>query len=257
MKKVILLAIICAFVFACKKDNSTLVPNFSDGFVKITSVVHTYVNDNFWTETFVYENDKLIRVEGDNITPRTNEFSYNTDNQLVEVLTIEPTGNDLIFRDSITYLDNGLIDQIFNFSLNTGSDLPLNSIKTYKYDNDDKIKTVEDFSLSSNEIFRTTNYAWDGDNISKIESTNSIGGAILDVLYKYDNKQNYKKSNPHYLQNNQFWTANNIIESEFIDHAGIIDFVCNPCDNDFEYNSNAYPNLIDYEYGETLTIEYE
>jgi hypothetical protein len=69
---------------------------------------------------------------------RRYEIEYQN-SKLKEYRTLRMDEEKLIFRDSIIYNPNGTIQAIYNFSINSGENLPLSWIYEYEYDNENRL----------------------------------------------------------------------------------------------------------------------
>ncbi len=131
-KTVIIFLVIC--LISCSKDNEI---EQSYG-TKLISIEYEDSNDS-WIENYSYSSDdELIMIEDFRSLGRRYEIEYQN-SKLKEYRTLRMDEEKLIFRDSIIYNPNGTIQAIYNFSINSGENLPLSWIYEYEYDNENRL----------------------------------------------------------------------------------------------------------------------
>lgn len=249
MTKLIILIALLATVLACNKGIE-----FSNGTI-LQSIEYTD-GDEYWTEKFSYNSSgDLILVENLQSYGRDIKFEY-TDNRLIQYLTYQRNDNKLIFRDSIGYNSDGSIAKIYNFSINSGDNLPLHMINEFFYDAG-KLKEKISYSDTISNYKRTDKFYWEGANIIKVETYNNEEKLIIESWYEYDDNQNFKKNNPYYIENSNNWSANNAISFILKDHVGNICLVCNPCITDYKYNLDGLPVKITAGSGRIMKLNYQ
>lgn len=254
MKKIIFALIICVTIYSCTKKGGIAHTHGT----KLIAVEYDYIDrDDDYTEYYKYnEAGQLQEIEEPLKWQRKQLIDYK-DGRLHEVKTYETTENQLIFRDSIVYNTSGNIDQIFHFSGNAGAGVPLSRICEFEYDSNQKLVQKITYALPSNERLQVEKYYWNGDNIERVEHFHSNGELLYEFFYAYDNRPNYKKDIPTNLEDPITWTANNVTSIDWRDYLGNWDWICRPCESNYQYNLDDYPVKIETNTKVNYTLMYE
>jgi len=247
MKRIAIFIFTIGFM-ACSKDE------LFD--IKLVSIDYSE-DDRSWSENYTYLPDgKLEKIENFRSLGTRYEMSYQND-RLKEIVIYRIDDNKLIFRDSLLYDTDGVIQSIHHFSTNAGEGVPLSTIDEFEYDDAFKVSKKSTYSVRADKYTYVKKYFWKNNNIDKIENYTGEDKLRSEFFFKYDNKVNYKKGLPTSASSPLFWDENNITKSEFIDHLGVIDASCNPCKTDYKYNSAGYPIVIEFDYGMKMKLNYE
>lgn len=241
-----------SIIFGCDNDDS--IQNIYG--TRIISIEHRQEDEN-WFENYTYTpNGKLNQVEDYHALGRRYEIAY-ADDRIVEFKTFRMDENSLIFRDSILYNPNGSMQAIYNFSINSGEDLPLTWIYEFEYDNLNRLSKKATYFVNIQEYTSIENFYWSGNNIERTEYYNGDEELYYEYFYTYDDKKNYKKGLPMHLSYPVNWSENNITEMKWKDYVGNLDLICSPCITEYKYNLDNYPVLIKYNWGKELILTYE
>ena len=202
-----------------------------------------YLSENRrWSEDYFYDiYDRLIRVDDLRSTGRRYELSYQ-EGRLQEVKTYVIADNKLVFRDELTYDNEGRVHKTYNYSINGGATLPLARIHEYRYDNNGLVTEQLTYPPTEDKVVRSEKYTWENGNIVNIAHHDGAGNLEYEFLYKYDQSFNYNLYQTHLINNFTTLNKNNVIHAELLkDCTGVIDLYCNPCISNFTYDVNDYP----------------
>ncbi len=248
--KVITILILAICFIAC--SNEEVEQSYG---TKLT-LIEYMEGDRNWVENYSYSsNDKLNMVEDFRSLGRRYEIEYQ-DKQIKEFSTYRIDNDKLIFRDSIVYNPNRTIQAIYNFSINSGADLPLSTISEFKYNNQNKVSKKSTYFVTSDKYFSIEKYYWSENNIEKAEYYNGDEKLKYEFFYKYDDKVNYNKGTPMRTSNPIYWSDNNVTETDWKDYSGTLDLLCGPCIAEYKYNLNNRPVSIKYNWGRKLVLTY-
>ena len=145
----------------------------------------------------------------------------------------------------------------YKFSINSGPDLPMYLIDSFRYDERGRVVQRWTHGFPLTERWREERYAWSDGNIVLEESFSGTGQRELIVKNRFDTRINYRNNLPTVYQNPGDYSANNIVWSEVQDFTGLYDPICSPCKTEYRYNNEGYPIEIEYDWDETLTLRYE
>jgi len=255
IKLVIVLSL--SILVSCNKEDESILLT-QNGSVKLESIEYRNglsISGQLTTELFNYDNDRLINVEHIYYTNTSKEFIYDSNNRLLEILTTNENEILPISKDSLVYNSKGEIIRIIKFDSYTTS-LEIFAEIEFEYDNEGQIIKNTYTSLRNQiQIYTITEYEWENGNIVKSSDYDSNNTLLVDWFYEYDNKLNYKKNNPYFLENILDWTANNPIKSTAEDHSGLLDLICNPCTAHYDYKSDL-PTKIKYEWNYEIIVKY-
>ncbi len=260
MKKLFFILLALSIV-SCEEDAPSLVEIAPPGdFAKVASMSYQLgspFQSSNWTVTFQYnDDDLLVRTDNDDSIDEYKLFEYNDLNRVIEVKTFYTEQNQLISRDSIVYDSNGLIASIFQFSINGSDEVVLYAENSYSYNGNGKLTNSTLRHIPTGNIWRKRKFFWDQNNISKIEDYSDDDSLDHEWTFKYDNKVSYKFNNPEFLHDELSPSLNNLVESNVVDHTGILDLACYRCTSEYTYNDNHLPLTISFNWGTTIQIEY-
>ena len=212
---------------------------------------------NSGIEEYSYSsNDELIMIEDFRSLGRRYEVEY--DNGLVkEFFTYRIDNNKLIFRDSILYNADRSIHAIYNFSINSGEDLPLTWIYEFEYDNESKVTRKSTYFVNIGEYTSIEKYYWKENNIERVMYCDKDEVLYYEYFYEYDNKKNYQKNLSTDLSDPINWSDNNVTSMDWNDYVGNLDIICRPCIAEYVYNLDNYPVSIKYNWGREMILSYE
>lgn len=236
----------------CLKDDSFII-SLGDQLDKIS-----YEDGGLnWTENFKYFEDGMLNtVESNNSSGKRFEVIYEGV-QVSEVKTFIVNTETLVFRDEYFYDENGNILLHKNYSINSGDNLPLSRVDSFKYDM--SLRVIEQISFSSfrNEVSAVRKFYWNDENIVREEYLDGEDNVRYEYFYQYDDKINYKKGLGTYLHDPLNWSDNNITSMNWNDYVGNLDIYCRPCDNYYSYNDKGLPAIIDNDLGRRLVLTYK
>ena len=213
--------------------------------------------DKTWVEEYTYSaNSELIQIEEIRPLAKTYTIEYEN-NKLKAYSTFTKDNDQLIFRDSILYNNNGTIMAIHKFSRSSEGNLTLDIIYEFEYDDENKLTTQSFYRPNSQNHFRIKRYYWAGDNIEKVEHLNAEEELYYEYFYKYDDKENYNKELPKGISDPINWCKNNVVEMDWIDYVGDLDLICKPCSSEYRYNLDDYPISIKHNWGSEMELRYE
>ena len=161
-----------------------------------------------WKELFSYDNGVIDKIEDLYSLGTRYQMEYKN-NQLQEYSTYTISDDNKAFRDSIAYNQNGTIRAIYNFSINSGVNLPLSWIYEFEYSVQNKVSEKKSYFVDKDEYTSIEKYYWNNNNIEKIEYYNAEEVLRYEFFYLYDNKINYKKGIPIYISDPISWSENN------------------------------------------------
>lgn len=243
-------------LFSCEQDP---VPNnLPGGFVQVSSIDHIWDGKLRGTEIFNYGSDSLLYRVEDSRSQKYKEFSYDNLNRLEEVRTYHADDNLLVAKDSMIYDQNERVEGIYNFYLGVDSVVKASRVTKFSYDQTGYIKETITSNILETEYKSITRYHWKDNNIVKTGYMDESGELLFETVFRYDSKTSYQLNNPHYISTPWTWTQNNIIFSftEVLSKSIVVEFVCNPCNDGYRYNSSELPIKIAHDRGETLIINY-
>lgn len=212
-----------------------------------------------WEEKIIYDNANNIVKITESASNSYIIFETYFLNHIFQKLTYN-VKNDLIFRDSITYLgDSKKIDKVYKFSSNAGKILPLSFIYKYSYNTDDQIVSKETLDVINSKILIKEKYYWKSGNIERKELFRYEPNEFIayEFFYEYDSKNNYRKSLPMCIDDPLSQTANNITSESYNDYYGDWEALCNPCTTKFKYNKSSLPFVIEASWGSKIDITYQ
>jgi len=250
--KHILIILTTVLIISCSKDDAI---TKSKG-TKLVSIEYFEENKN-WKENYLYDsNNKLNEVENLYSLGRKYEIEY-SDGKLKQFTTYRINDNKKIFRDSILYNFNGDIEKIYNYSINSGENLPLTWIYEFEYDNSGKLTKKSTYFKSNEEYMRFEKYYWNGENIERIEEFNETEELYYEYFFTFDDKVNYKRNIPIYISDPINWSENNVTIMNWNDYHGNLDLICRPCESTYKYNLDNFPVKIETNWGRQLELGYE
>lgn len=240
-------------MFSCSNDDEF---EHSSG-TKLISIEYKDDYDS-WIKNYSYSsNDELIRIEDFRSLGRRYEIDYQN-SQVKEFSTYSMHDNKLIFRDSILYNANRTIHAIYNFSINSGENVPLAWIYEFEYDNNEsKASKKYTYFVTIGKYTSIEKYYWKGDNIERVEYYNGDEELYYEYFYKYDNKNNYQKDLPTSISDPVNWSNNNVTKMNWNDYLGNLDLICRPCIAEYKYNLDNYPVSIKFNWGREMKLSYE
>ncbi len=249
--KIIVSLSLTIFIFSCSTENGF--EHYSGN--RLISI--EYKNkDESWIENHTYSSDGVLnRIE--NFHSLGKEYTLNyKDSRLNVYHTYRKDNGKLIFRDSIVYNENGTIHAIYNFSVNSGENLPLSWIYEYEYDNINRIKKKSTYFVITQEYTSIEKYYWSNGNIKRSEYYNGKGKLDHEFFYEYDDKINYKKEIPTGISDPINWSKNNITKVDRNDYLVGIDILCQPCIAEYKYNLDNLPISIKFNWGLDMKLNY-
>lgn len=214
-----------------------------------------------WEEKIIYDNMGRIVKVTEALSPSSyRTFERDQLGRIVHILTFDGVTNSLLNRDSITYNnDSPYKNKLFNFSINSGDNLPLTFIYKYYYNTSNEVIRRETFFVATNQNIIVEKYFWINGDINRKELYRYTPNEFLayEFFYEYDTKVNYKGSLPMYLNDPLNQTNNNIIKESFNDYYGDWEALCNPCITGYKYNASSLPYVINASWGSRIDITYE
>ena len=250
-----LLLLISVTLLACDDKVDPLpIDEVLDGIV--LSKVRHETGDQSWEQLYQYDDDgKLIFIEEINHHGNTQQFLY-SDNQLVEIRHLDQSNDQLIFRDSLALNAQGLVERVYNFSINQGTDVPLNSITYLSYDGNGQLTERQTVYERLTDYTPRDVHYWENGNVIQ---TNRFNGdeKMQEFYYTYDDKL----ALPHTAwQNTGFQyvkTRNNVVSTDWTDYTGLLDTACKPCTGTYTYNDHGLPASYTTNWGYTQYFEYK
>ena len=213
-----------------------------------------------WQETYHYDpNGRLTLVENTRSLGRRYEIAYEGE-RILQYLTYQRDNNRLIFRDSVAYTADGLIDKIYSFSINAGPELPLDFVIAFDYDSLQRVVERKSYLWPSEQYFIREKYDWDDTHIVRKQDYYYEAGEEefrYEYFYAYDDQHNYKIGIPYYLNNPINWGPHNVTVMDWRDYYGNLDLICRPCQYTYRYNRDGYPVEITTNYGRSEVATYE
>nr|MBS0037059.1 hypothetical protein [Saprospiraceae bacterium] len=197
------------------------------------------------------------------------EYFYDSENQLIEHINTSPFVDSLRGKSKYVYDSEGRMQELIGY---TSKDFGMTFRETgrglkFHYDEQGNLYRREDLFKDTSATPSTWAYAginifyeWEDGNIIKEEYYNAEGVKALTMLYKYDNKVNFRKDLPPYITWPLYQTRNNIIRKRYIDHLGHYpSVICKDCTYKYHYNRSGKPvryyNTAEKERMFTLTYE--
>ncbi len=215
---------------------------------------HIEEDGDTWMEYFRYDSrNRLIRIEDHRSLGRRIEIRY-LDNRISEFSTFRMDTNEMIFRDSIVYNENGQVEKILKYSVNAGASLPLSQVLEYKHDLSGKL-VRKTYSRPGELPDRAQNYYWNGTSIERVEHIYE-DELRYEYFYTYDNKNNYRLGDPRYLSDPIFWGRHNVTTVHWNDYYGNLDLLCRPCTTAYRYNANDMPVMVTTNWGRSTNLIY-
>lgn len=198
-------------------------------------------NNNEYIDSFIYDQtDLLIAIEQLHNNGRIYEFEYNND-FLVQVSTFDPTPEKrLIFRDSLIYNSDDKLQLVYSYSTNAGPGVPIAYVDSFHYDQQGYLTHHSSFSVPQNRYSQFTIFCWTNGNLTHILNYDDEGEIRSESLGTYSDEEELKIAHldPRQWMYPYSWSSNKNIESNFIDHVGNIDFLCDPCFTEFTYDED-------------------
>ncbi|MEM6317600.1 MAG: hypothetical protein AAF960_08005 [Bacteroidota bacterium] len=243
MKNYLLISFLCFVALGCSKENNlplALVPT-----QLLKTIEHTSNNQN-WKEDYIYDaEDRLVQVNDWRGAGMKYELTYN-EARLVEVQTFQISNDRPLFRDELTYDQQGRLFKIFNYSSSNGEDLTLSKTSELVYDKEGRIRQRKQAFARAPEVVRVETYFWKDGNIIQVVYGDNDGNTSYIFSYEYDQAINYLQYRKHKVEDLTNWNRNNVIQSELTqDNTGLIDLACNPCEAKVEYDGN-YPATMEW-----------
>jgi len=227
-------------LFSCKKEQN-FAP-FPTPNILLTTIDYS-TNNKSWTEDYTYNNDnQLTQVETIGHIDKRHELIYQQE-QLVEIKTYNRSDNQLIFRIELVYNEQEQLVETNNYSVFEGAEF----LRVYEYEYNKSGFPIKQTSYMENNADSKSIelYTWRNENIIKTEIYYD-GTLSHEYFYKYDDAFNYLSFQRHNVNQFQNWNQNNIIESSYKDHTGLLDTYCNPCSSNLVYNAIDYPIVVDF-----------
>ena len=246
----LLLVLMCMALLAC---DSTVDPA-PDGLV-LSSVRHE-TGDQSWLQLFSYDAaGRLLAIEDQTSYGRNQNYSYQGDH-LAEIRNISRAENQVIFIDSLFYNANGLLNEVHNYSINEGADLPLNSITYLTYNSQGLLKERSTVYERETDYNPRDIYYWQDGNVVQLDRYNG-DSKLQEYYYTYDNKPAvdydlWQLTGVRYVTN-----QNNIVSTDWTDYTGLLDTACKPCSGTYSYYANGLPATYTTNWGYQLTFEFK
>ncbi len=239
MKKLNLLFCFLVF-FSCKKEqNFAPFPTSS----LLLSTIEYSTNNLNWTEDYTYNSDnQLIQVEDFGNAKKRYELSYDQA-QLVEIKTYNLTNNQLVLRVELVYNEAAQLVETLNYSIFEGEEFL--SVYEYEYNENGFPSKQTSYNQHNPSSTSVINYFWKNGNVEKTE-TYYDGNLDHEFFYKYDDAFNYTSFQLHNVNQFLTWNQNNITQSSYKDHSGLLDTYCNPCSTEYVYNALDYPTVVNF-----------
>jgi hypothetical protein len=178
-------------------------------------------------------------------------YDYDNLGRLITVSYLRLSTDSLFLTQKFTYVG---ITQRLDKSFDSG--YAGYGISTYN-ENEEVILT-EGFN-NDGVLQNKSVYVWENGNLVRVKSYSYRPEEFLayEYIYEYDNKVNFKKNIPLFINDATSRSANNVIFDSIIDHSGLIDRLCNPCGTSYSYNSSGLPYKLETGYGRRATLKYE
>lgn len=227
-------------ILSCKKDQ--IFTPFPTPNILLTAIEYSTDNKS-WTEEFVYNTDnQLIQVENNGNENKRYELIYQQ-NQLVKINVYSLSSSQLILRIELVYNEQEQLIEALNYSIYEREEV----LRIYEYEyNKNGFPIKQSSYMQDNEASMSVEeYTWKNGNVVKTK-TYYEGTLYHEFFYKYDDAFNYFSVQTHKVNQFQIWNQNNIIESSYKDHTGLLDTYCNPCLTNYAYNEIDYPIVIDF-----------
>ena len=238
-------------LLACN-DASTPDPA-ADGWV-LAAILHES-GDQQWQETFEYDNNgRLISREDERTAGHRITYQYEGD-LLVERQTIDPSNGTLIFRDSITYNAQNLIDRVYRFSINQGNQVPLSDIRNYRYNAQGQLAEVSTEYVNLSDYQPRHVYHWQDGNVVQVDRFNG-DCPMIEFYYTYDKQPVVFFEGWNGLDTPEVKTRNNIISTDWTDFTGLLDTACKPCTQTFSYFPNGLPRSVSFNWDYSMHFSY-
>lgn len=208
--------------------------------------------NNTWNQTFIYDDSSMITEVKDS----NHGFNYEIEYENALPVSISELYNgDLGKKDLINYNTDGKIESIVLSIPQANGDLEERWIYNYTYDGNERVASKSSTFLGN--LINIEKYIWSGNKITKLEVYDADNNLSHEYDYAYDDKKNYKKDNPFFLENPLNWQENNITHTSVTDHTGLLDLVCYECPLTYAYNEDDYPTTITTGWGQELVLTYE
>ena len=215
-------------------------------------------DDRSWEERYDYDAaGHLIRVVDTRGLGLRYDIARADDGEVVAVATFRHDEERLVRTDSFAYDADGRLGEVRHYDADYFTDtLALSYTNTYDYDVGGRLaESIRRPARSPSSPSRSV-YTWEDSNITHVEHYR--GEALRhESFFSYDRRANYQRAQPHHIGRLSYWSANNVVESGFIDYTGIIDAICNPCRTRYRYNLDGYPTAVEEAWGERLMLRYE
>lgn len=240
------------FIISCSEDDEI---EQSEG-TQLISIEYGNKNEGWVVNYYYSSNDEIIKIEDLSSLGRRYEIDYQ-DSRLIEYKTYRMDNDSLIFRDSILYNSNGTIKAIHNYSINSGTDLPLSWIYRYEYNSENKVTKKSTYFVRSQKYTSIEKFYWSGNNIERVEHLNEEEKLKYEYFFEYDDKENYQRVLPTIISDPLTWSQNNVTKINWNDYLGNLDLNCRPCIIEYRYNLDDYPVSIKSNGGLQLKLNYK
>jgi YD repeat-containing protein len=206
-----------------------------------------------WTEHFSYDSiGRLVEILDTKNSGRKYISVFNEEKLLqFTTFTVEP--NKEIERDSFAYNLSGQMERIYKFD--NGSD-KADWIYEYTYDASGRLETRKTILDHPVPFPILENYYWENGNVIHIEEFNGEGDLLYEFFCIYDDKQNYKKVIPYYMENPVNWSLNNLVSVTWNDYKGDFEGQCRGCETKYNYNLDGSPLEILYPWERELKLDF-
>jgi hypothetical protein len=219
--------------------------------------IESNADGNMWIENYFYNLDGVLcQVVNSESYRGRYEIQY-LNKKLTEYSMFRIADGKKLFRDSVAYDSLGRIQKIFNYSINSGTELPLTWIYEYEYDHLGKLSKRSFYSKIAEVYFWYEKYFWNGSNIIRMEEYCESKEICYEYFYTYDNKVNYKANIPIYISDPLNWCENNVTSMNWYDYHGNLDIICRPCVTSYKYNLENYPIEIITNWGFRSILTYK
>lgn len=225
--------------------------NLEDQLLKIEQISP----NRTYKDSFIYNQaNRLVSIDQLHLNGRIFEFEWNNDS-LIQFMTFDKHSEKrLIFRDSLGYGSDGRLLNNYNFSINAGPSIPLSIIDSFFYDSLGYLTHHSSYSLTYEKYYEHNIFCWEDGNLVHNKSYDDEGKLKSETLKSFSAEKELKVAQliPTNWLKPLLWGTKKVLDSQFIDHAGTIDFVCNPCYTDFTYDEKGRLILAEGEYGRLM-----
>lgn len=246
----IISSILVILLLGCAKEEEELIIDDSYG-DRVVSISRKG-SSNTIKDSFLYVNGSLsiIRETGTDV-----RFTYEN-GRLRSINSVSHRDSILYAIDSIDYDDQGRMNTVAHFALDTNNQFKLNHKLHFEYNSNGQIITQS--SYSSQQLLRfVRKYKWVNNNVVSHDAFDGQGNLMSEFKYEYDEYHNYLKQDYRYLTSFHSWNENNIARTRIRDHTGLISYICYDCTSKYKYNLDSFPVFHQFHGGKEVTIEYE